>query len=118
MLSYMRRHWPEYLIESVGTAVLVFVICFVSSEMGDPGSPVRTAIENRLTRDLIKAFLISMTLVGLVHSRWGKQSGAHFNPAVTLAFFRLGKVARADARIYVLAHFVGGGGDPSHQERA
>jgi aquaporin Z len=30
------------------------------------------------------------------------------NPAVTLTFFRLGKVAGADALLYVLAHFVGG----------
>src|SRR5262249_56877183 len=35
-------------------------------------------------------------------------SGAHLNPAVTLTFWRLGKVAPADAVFYVAAQFAGG----------
>ena len=35
----------------------------------------------------------------------GQQSGAHFNPAVTLTFLRLGKAA--DALFYILAQFFG-----------
>jgi aquaporin Z len=35
-------------------------------------------------------------------------SGAHFNPAVTLTYLRLGKVRVWDALFYVLAQFVGG----------
>ena len=38
----------------------------------------------------------------------GQRSGAHLNPAVTLAFWRLGKVEGWDALFYVLAQFVGG----------
>ncbi|MGH9601324.1 MAG: MIP/aquaporin family protein, partial [Terriglobales bacterium] len=41
-------------------------------------------------------------------SPWGKQSGAHLNPAVTLTFLRLGKIQVADALFYVLAQFAGG----------
>ena len=36
------------------------------------------------------------------------RSGAHLNPAVTLSFLRLGKMAPADAAFYVLAQFAGG----------
>src|SRR5919205_2063087 len=36
------------------------------------------------------------------------RSGAHNNPAVTLAFYRLGKVKGADALFYALAQFAGG----------
>jgi aquaporin Z len=36
------------------------------------------------------------------------RSGAHLNPAVTLSFLRLGKVAPADAAFYVMAQFAGG----------
>ncbi|MEB3211457.1 MAG: aquaporin, partial [Leptolyngbyaceae bacterium] len=39
---------------------------------------------------------------------WGKRSGAHINPAVTLTFFRLKKIAPWDAFFYVLAQFIGG----------
>ncbi len=38
----------------------------------------------------------------------GKRSGAHFNPAITLAYFRLRKIARWDAVFYVVFQFVGG----------
>jgi aquaporin Z len=50
---------------------------------------------------------MGLTALGLVLSPWGKRSGAHFNPAVTLTFYRLGKIAPFDAAFYVLAQFAG-----------
>lgn len=47
------------------------------------------------------------TVVGIVISPWGQQSGGHFNPTLTLAFYRLGKMRLADAFIYVVAQFSG-----------
>ncbi|HWA58205.1 MAG TPA: aquaporin, partial [Gemmatimonadales bacterium] len=43
-----------------------------------------------------------------IYSPWGRRSGAHLNPAVTLTFHRLGKVKRDDLAGYILAQFVGG----------
>jgi aquaporin Z len=43
----------------------------------------------------------------IVYSPWGKQSGAHFNPAVTLTFWRLGRVGGWDALFYVVGQFLG-----------
>ena len=40
-------------------------------------------------------------------SPWGKQSGGHFNPAITFTFYRLGKVEFWDLWFYVVAQFVG-----------
>lgn len=51
---------------------------------------------------------MGITAVAIIYSRWGKQSGAHMNPAVTLAFLRLGKVAPWDAVFYISAQFLGG----------
>src|SRR5439155_1638810 len=45
---------------------------------------------------------------GLIYSPWGRRSGAHFNPATTLTFWRLGKVGSADAAFYALAQAAGG----------
>jgi len=50
---------------------------------------------------------MGLTAIGLIYSPWGKQSGAHLNPSVTITFFRLGKVTLPDAFFYVLAQFVG-----------
>jgi aquaporin Z len=54
------------------------------------------------------AVAMAATVVAIIYSPWGRQSGAHFNPAMTLTFFRLGKVAPWDAGFYVGAHFAGG----------
>jgi aquaporin Z len=50
------------------------------------------------------------TAVAIISSPWGRRSGAHFNPAVTLTFLRLGKIQPADAFFYVLFQFLGGVG--------
>ena len=50
---------------------------------------------------------VGATVFAIVMSPWGKQSGGHFNPALTLAFYRLGKMHLADAIFYVGAQFSG-----------
>jgi aquaporin Z len=47
------------------------------------------------------------TLIGIVTTPWGKQSGGHFNPAITFTFYTLGKVALWDALFYAAAQFSG-----------
>jgi aquaporin Z len=51
---------------------------------------------------------MGLIAMALIYSPWGRRSGAHFNPATTLTFWRLGKVASADALLYVLAQALGG----------
>ena len=51
---------------------------------------------------------MGLTAVALIYSPPGRRSGAHMNPAVTLTFFRLGKISAVDAVAYVGAQFAGG----------
>jgi len=51
---------------------------------------------------------MGLTAISIIYSPWGKRSGAHMNPAVTFAFWRLGKVESWDAFFYVLSQFAGG----------
>ncbi len=51
---------------------------------------------------------MGVTAVLIIRSSMGKRSGAHFNPAITLTYLRLGKIAPPDALFYVLSQFVGG----------
>jgi len=46
-------------------------------------------------------------LIALVYSPMGKESGAHSNPSITLAFLRLRKIERLHAGFYITAQFVG-----------
>jgi aquaporin Z len=60
------------------------------------------------TRNLMMGLAMGATAIGIIISPWGKRSGAHFNPAVTLSFLRLGKIDRHDATFYILFQFIGG----------
>src|SRR6516225_3590311 len=73
-----------------------------------PSSPVVRAIPSEFARRMLIGLAMALTLVALVYSPWGKRSGAHMNPAFTLTFWRLGKVAPWDAIFYSLAQFIGG----------
>jgi aquaporin Z len=74
-----------------------------------PGSPVRAALPpDPLLRRLLMGLAMGLTAVGLIHSPWGRRSGAHLNPAVTLAFLRLKKTTPPDALFYSLFQSLGG----------
>ena len=57
---------------------------------------------------MLTGIAMGSTAIALVFSPLGKRSGAHFNPAVTLTFWRLGKVKNWDAMFYIIAQFIGG----------
>jgi aquaporin Z len=73
-----------------------------------PASPLRQSIASGLERRMLMGLLMGATAVALIYSPWGRRSGAHMNPSVTLTFLRLGKIAPADAAFYVAAQFAGG----------
>jgi aquaporin Z len=73
-----------------------------------PGSPLRQAIEDPLPRRVLMGLAMGATAIALIYSPWGRRSGAHMNPAVTLTFLGLRKIAPWDAAFYVAAQFIGG----------
>jgi aquaporin Z len=104
----VRRHWPEYLMEAAGLGCFMVSACFFTALFEFPGSPVRQAIPNPVWRRVSIGAAMGSTAVAIVYSPWGKRSGAHLNPSVTLTFFALGKVAAWDAFFYAIAQFAGG----------
>src|SRR5512132_4261088 len=73
-----------------------------------PNSPIRQAIEDADLRRALIGLAMGLTAIGIIYSPWGKQCGAHLNPAVTLTFLRLGKIKALDAAFYIVAQFSGG----------
>jgi aquaporin Z len=72
-----------------------------------PESSVVGFIPGEFTRRMLTGIAMGSTAIALVFSPIGKRSGAHFNPAVTLTFWRLGKVKNWDAVFYIIAQFIG-----------
>jgi aquaporin Z len=104
----MTEHWPEYLIESAALGIFMFSACFFVSLIEYPGSSVLLALTDPFLRRALVGLGMGLTAIAIIYSSWGKRSGAHLNPALTLTFYLLGKVAPWDAVFYMLSQFTGG----------
>ena len=93
-----------FIAEFVGTTLLVFFITAVVSLFLTQASPQNPAP------------FIDWSVIGLVHifvlfvliQTLALVSGAHFNPAITVALAALRQIKPADAGIYILAQLSGG----------
>lgn len=108
MREALKRHWPEYLMEAAGLGIFMISACVFTIALYHPASPVVQALPNEFTRRILIGIAMGLTAIGIIYSPWGKQSGAHLNPAITLTFYRLGKIASWDAVFYIVAQFIGG----------
>lgn len=108
MRDALKRHWPEYLMEAAGLGAFMLSACVFAALLEHPASPIHQAIASGLARRALMGVAMGLTAIGIIYSPWGQQSGAHLNPAVTLAFLRLGKIEPWDAAFYALAQFAGG----------
>jgi len=104
----LARHWPEFLMEGAELGIFMTSACVFTALLEYPGSPVLRLIPNAFVRNALIGLAMALTAVSIIYSAWGKQSGAHMNPAMTLTFFRLRKLEPWDAFFYVTAQFVGG----------
>jgi glycerol uptake facilitator protein len=105
-LQVQDRGPAAYIAEFVGTLLLVFFITAAVS--------IYVAEPTRLNPNPF----IDFSVIGLVHvsvlfaliQTLAVVSGAHFNPAVTIALTALRQIKPPDAAIYVLAQLAGGVG--------
>jgi aquaporin Z len=104
----LRHHWPEYLIEGWALGTFMVSAGVIATVLGAPGSPIHWAIPSTFARNLLAGLAMGLTAIALIHSAWGKRSGAHMNPAVTLTFLRLRKIHPWDALFFVIAQVLGG----------
>lgn len=107
-MQRVQFHWPEYLMEAAGLATFMFSACAFGVLLEHPASPVKLAVENAALRRVWMGLAMGLTALGIFYSPWGKRSGAHINPSVTLTFFLLGKIRGFDAAFYVIGQFLGG----------
>jgi aquaporin Z len=104
----IRQHWPEYLMEAAGLGIFMILAAVVTTLLEYPKSPIHGLLPDPVVRRVLIGIAMGLTAIGIIYSPWGKQSGAHLNPAVTFTFYRLGKMEGIDACCYVIAHSVGG----------
>lgn len=108
MLETIRKNGSLYLIEAWALGMFMVVASLAVIVIEHPALPVRAAIPSGDVRRAIIGLCMGLTAVGLIYSGWGKRSGAHMNPAVTLAQWRLNRITTTDAVFYIGAQFAGG----------
>ena len=104
----MLRHLPEYLLEALGLGLFMVVAVGAATLLEHPASPLRSAVADPVARRGLMGLAMGGTSMALVYSPIGARSGAHFNPATTAMFYRLGRVAGTDLAGYATAQVLGG----------
>ena len=100
-------HWVPWLCEYAGTALLLAGgLSAVFLDFG-PSSPVATHVPSMSARLLLTGLLFAGTGSLVALSPLGRRSGAHLNPAVTLAFWTQGKVHPHDVAGYIVFQLLG-----------
>ncbi len=107
-MSRATWHWPEYALEALGLGLFMLSASCFGVLLFHPSSAIVTVLADPLARRALMGLAMGATAVALIYSPIGRRSGAHFNPAVTLTFFHLGKVRGRDLAAYVAAQFLGG----------
>jgi aquaporin Z len=103
-----QRHWRLYVDECVELAVFMISACIFSVWLFDPAFPGVHLFPDSTLRRLLMGMSMGATATLIIRSPMGKRSGAHFNPAITLTYFRLGKITKLDAGFYATSQFIGG----------
>jgi aquaporin Z len=102
-----RTFFRLFLSEAAGTALLLLIGLSLVIVMFGAGSPMVRLLPSEGWRQMITGFLFGSTGALIAVSPLGKESGAHLNPVVTLAFWLMRKVEARVAVGYVIAQFVG-----------
>ena len=106
--SAFAQDWRLYLYEGAELAIFMISACICTVILFHPGYSALRVIPSAVVRRSLMGFGMGLTAVLIIHSPMGKRSGAHFNPAITLTYLRLRKIAPWDAVFYVLFQFAGG----------
>jgi glycerol uptake facilitator protein len=103
--TYVERGLAAYIAELIGTFALVFFVTMVVSlyvTPPTPNSPVQPFIDWSVI-GLVHAFVLFMLIQTLA-----VVSGAHFNPAVTVALATIRQIRPPEAAVYIAMQLAGG----------
>jgi aquaporin Z len=103
----IRAHWREYLMEAAQLGVLMLSICITGTLLYSGESPLRNLGLSFTGKAAVMGVIVAAATYFIILSPFGRRSGAHLNPAITVAYLWLGRIHRWDAVAYVVAQFVG-----------
>jgi aquaporin Z len=107
-IGALRRNWRVYLMESAGLAFFMIPAATMTLALFHPAALLHRLIPSSLGRHALLGLVLGLVVLFIVYNPWGRRSGAHVNPGITLVFLRLGRIEPWDACFYIVAQFLGG----------
>jgi aquaporin Z len=108
----MKKNWTKelkkYVDEARGLGLFMISAAFFDALLQYPGLPFRHLIASAFLRRFLVGLAMGLTALYIFTSKFGKQSGAYINPAVTLIRYRLGDIGFIDAVGYTVFQLIGG----------
>ena len=99
--------WRKFFAELIGTGLLLLIGLSLVIFMFGEGSPMARIIPDVTVRRIITGFLFGCVGALISISDIGKESGAHINPVVTLAFYLFRTIDVRTSLVYVIAQLLG-----------
>jgi aquaporin Z len=98
----------KYIDEALGLGIFMFSAGFFDALINYPGLPILHWLPSPLLRRFLIGLSMGLTALYIFTSRFGRQSGAYINPAVTIIRYRLGDINKRDGIFYIIFQFLGG----------
>jgi aquaporin Z len=111
-LAQLKAAWNKnfihYLQEALGLGIFMVSACFFGAMLYSPDSSCYSLVEHDLERNFLMGLAMGATALFIFYAPLTAPSGAHINPAVSLAFLHIGKTCRYDTMFYILFQITGG----------
>ena len=108
MSTTFHKNLKLYLMEALGLAIFMISACFFGGILEAKNSFIHQSIHNDFARQIIMGIMMGLTALFIFYSKWTAPSGSHINPAVSLAFLRMGRINKNDTFFYIIFQFIGG----------
>ncbi|MDB5273970.1 MAG: family channel protein [Chitinophagaceae bacterium] len=108
LTTTFKTNYRLYLIEAWGLGLFMVSACLFTILLEHPDFNLVHTISSDFTRRLLIGIAMGATALGIIQSPWGRKSGAHINPAVTLTMWYLHKIPARDVPFYLLFQVIGG----------
>lgn len=97
-----------YCYEALGLGIFMFSAGFFDAIIDHPDLFIRQHIPSDIFRRFLIGLSMGLTALFIFNAPFGKKSGAHINPAVTIIRYQLGDINITDSIFYILFQFIGG----------
>lgn len=108
LVTTFKKNFVLYCCEALGLGIFLFCAGLADVFIDHPAMPIHNHIHSALIRRFLIGLSMGLTALYILNSPFGKKSGAHINPSVTIVQYRLGNITAVNSIFYILFQFIGG----------